>query len=321
MTAARPLALGLIGAGRWGRNYIATLAAMRGVFLARLASRNPESTTLAGPGCAVTADWREVIEAGKLDGVIVATPPALHAEMTRAAVAAGLPVLVEKPLTLDWAEARALAEVVQSRSGLVMVDHTHLFHPAFRALKEHVPDIAPVMAIRARAGAWGPFRDHTPVLWDWGSHDVAMCLDLMGRRPTTASAGHLESLSLPEGLGEILRLRLGFGDVAVEIEVGNILAARVRRFEVVGAEGALVYDDTAADKLIRREPSGQSRAIASDTTPPLTCAVAAFAAAIRSGSRDSASLRLGVDVVAVLAECARSLSPPPSPPVGGRGSG
>lgn len=304
----RPLALGLIGAGRWGRNYIHTLAAIDGIRLARLASRNAESRGLVGADCAVGPDWRALIAAGDLDGVIIATPPALHAEMVRAAVAAGLPALVEKPLTLDGAEAAALADDVAARRGLVMVEHTHLFHPAFRALKRHLPEIAPVTAIRARAGAWGPFRDHTPVLWDWGSHDVALCLDVMGRKPESATAGHLESRATDEGRGEIVRLRLAFaGGLSAEIEVGNILQARSRRFEVVGERGALVYDDVAADKLVHTGPAAAPRAVPVEATPPLTCAVAEFARAIRSGSRDLASLRLGVDVVAVLAQCARSL--------------
>src|SRR5229473_890850 len=105
---ATPVRLGLIGAGRWGRNYLRTIAATPGVRLARLASRNPDSVRLAPADCAVTPDWRDLLDRNALDGVIIATPAALHAEMALAAMDAGLPVLVEKPLTMDIAQARAL---------------------------------------------------------------------------------------------------------------------------------------------------------------------------------------------------------------------
>src|SRR6185295_8261844 len=121
--------------GRWGRNYIKTIAALDDMRLTRLASRNPASRRLVGPRCEISADWRRCMGAGDLDGIIIATPPSLHAEMTIAAVAAGIPVLVEKPLTLGLSEASALRNEVRARSGLVMVDHTHLFHPAFVELK------------------------------------------------------------------------------------------------------------------------------------------------------------------------------------------
>ena len=109
------LNLGLIGAGPWGRNYIDTIRALDGVALTRLASRNPESAALAGPDCEITGDWRKMLAAGDLDGVIIATPPALHAEMTLAAIDRGVAVLVEKPMTLNLAEAEIVLERAQSQ--------------------------------------------------------------------------------------------------------------------------------------------------------------------------------------------------------------
>ena len=141
-----------------------------------------------------------------LDGIIIATPPALHAEMTRAAVACGTPVLVEKPLTLDEGEARALDSFVRDAGGLVIVDHVHLFHPAWRALKERLAGLGPVRSMRTVSGGPGPDRDDATVLWDWGSHDVAMCLDLMGALPEHARARRLEK----RRHGEAVSLRLDF---------------------------------------------------------------------------------------------------------------
>ncbi|MEE1569456.1 MAG: Gfo/Idh/MocA family oxidoreductase, partial [Alphaproteobacteria bacterium] len=124
--------LGLIGAGRWGRVYMNTLDHMADVTLNALASSNPQSRDLVGENVDLHEDWRDFINAGGVDGVIVATPPAAHGEIVRAALEAGLPVLVEKPLTLDVDEAKALRDLAERTDGLVMVDHIHLFSPAFR---------------------------------------------------------------------------------------------------------------------------------------------------------------------------------------------
>ena len=79
MTA--PLRFGLIGAGRWGRNIIRTLAEMRDVVLARLASGNPGSAALVPTCCPVERDWRKVAAAEDIDGLIIAAPAACHAEI------------------------------------------------------------------------------------------------------------------------------------------------------------------------------------------------------------------------------------------------
>jgi len=210
--AEAPLRLGLVGAGRWGRNYIRTIAELEDVVLARLASRAPDAAALAGDGCAVAADWSELITAGDLDGVIVATPPATHADIVRAAIEADLPTLVEKPLTTSWADAEALLALEEDRGVPVIVDHTYLFHPGFRAMKQEARSLGGLQSLRTAGGNWGPFRDDVDVLWDWGPHDVALCLDLVGDRPANVEAWSKDRQSTPEGPGEVIALRLTFDD-------------------------------------------------------------------------------------------------------------
>ena len=300
--SSAPLALGLIGAGRWGRVFIRTLGNLDGVRLARVASSNPDTAALVD--CPVTPDWRDVAEDSSLDGVIIATPPALHADMTRAAVARGLPVLVEKPLTLDEDEARALDSFVRDEGGLVMVDHVHLFHPAWRALKERAAGLGPIRFIRTASGGPGPSRDDATVLWDWGSHDVAMCLDLMGTMPEGASARCVEKR--PEG--EAVSLRLDFpGGVRADVEISNIMERKTRLFSVVTDRGTLIYDGQGPSPLMHRQDGQDDVVMDVAAVPALDCAIMAFADAVRGGSRDGASLRLGADTVAVLARCQHHL--------------
>ncbi len=304
------LRLGLIGAGRWGRNYIKTIAAVPGVRLAMLASRNPQSAALVPAGCTLTHEWRDLLGPGGVDALIVATPPAMHAEMVHAAVARSLPVLAEKPLTMNLREATALRDFVAAQAGFVMVDHTHLYSPAYRELKRSALRCGAITAIASRAGNMGPFRGDAPVLWDWGAHDVALCLDLLGVGPDTVNASLIDSRATPEGLGEVVEIHAAFpGAVPAVLTFGNILA-KTRRLTVHLERATLIYDDLAADKLVRYppcEPFTQPRApgepIFTEPRLPLACAVAEFAAAVEAGSRSMRDLDLSVEVVRVLADC------------------
>ena len=311
---ATQLRLGLLGGGRWGRNYIRTIAASADVRLARLASRNPDSVNLVPPDCVIFADWREMLDARALDGVIVATPPGLHAEMALRVIDAGLPVLIEKPLTMSATQAHAVLQQARERGVLAMVGHLHLFGPAYRMLKSMQAAYGAIRAIRGDAGNQGPYRPDVPILWDWGAHDIAMCLDLYGTRPVRVDATLVETRKVENGIGESVAVELAFANDATASLRWSNLTDRRRRLEVECDRATLVYDDQAMQKLVVCD-SGRDHAIAIAADFPLNVLVSEFAAAIVAHKCDLSSLELGVAVVEVLAACAQIALPeaPPRP--------
>ena len=295
----RPLRLALAGAGRWGRNYIRTIAALPELRLVRVASANGATPGLVPRGCEVVDHWRKLLDPAELDGVIIATPPVSHAEIARAAIGAGIPILVEKPLALSAADARAVRQLAAEKRVPLLVEHTHLFSPAFRALKELVGRHGGAREIRSAASNRGPYRRDVSVLWDWGPHDVAMCLDLMQQAPASAVCSVIESSPRDGGMAETVTVALSFpSGVPAEIRLSNA-SDKTRRFLVHCADGATVlYDDASAQKL-----SLDSRPVPVASDLPLTVAVREFAAAIRARSADLRSADLGVKVVEVLEAC------------------
>jgi predicted dehydrogenase len=297
--------LGLVGAGRWGKRYIATIAQMEGVRLAHLASSNPESATLVPEHCRVSLDWRAVTADRTLDGIILATPPATHLEMTLASVASGLPVLVEKPMTLSLEDARTLAHRAAREGVLVMVGHTHLYSAAFREMKVRGAALGNLIGTRSCGANWGPFRPDTPVLWDWGPHDVAMCLDLFNTLPTRVEAKRVEIESTDAGTGESIEITLHFtAERRAQIRVSNLERTKQRYFEAAFTGGTLVYDDLSSKKLVYRpRPDAADQDVPLEGSMPLTNEVSEFCRLIESGQCTDRSLDLGLKVVQTLAAC------------------
>ncbi len=299
------LRLGLIGAGRWGRNIIRTVPDCPDLALAAVASRNPETSALVPDGCRIAGDWRALLEADDIDALAVAAPPSLHAEIIAAAIEAGRPVFVEKPMVRSAAEAARIRSLLQARPATVTVDHIHLFHPAFRALQREAARLGPVRSIAASAGARGPVRPDLPVLWDWGPHDIAMCLAFVPG-PVGAMRGRLVA-SEPRDGGRAETVEIGLelaGGVPAQIRISN-REHRHRYFAAAFDACTLAYRDGEAAALVRLQPGERPDAggvpLPHADGRPLTLALSEFAAAARRGDRDPASATLGLDVVEIIA--------------------
>lgn len=301
------LRLGIVGLGRWGSVILRNLAALPGLSAAAVATSKPGIDLPAG--CVLRAQWRDLLDLD-LDGLIIASPPASHAAIAAAAIAAGLPLFIEKPLTLERREAHALADAADAADALVMVDHIHLFSPAFRRLKLLVGTLGPIRRIEGRAGSHGPYRADADVLWDWGPHDAAMVLDLMGGDPDHAVAEILERRAVDGGTGETVRLALRFGAVEATTVMGTLMD-KCRWLRVECRDGSVSYDDVGPVRLSLSRAGAAPQAIECRPGRALEIALTEFATAIRSASRDRAGLHLGCRVVDLLTRCQSSLEAAP----------
>ncbi|NJR69757.1 MAG: Gfo/Idh/MocA family oxidoreductase [Synechococcales cyanobacterium CRU_2_2] len=82
----------------------------------------------------------EVLALPEVEAVSIATPPFAHYPMAKAALEAGKHVLLEKPTTLNAAEAKALAELATARGLVVALDFEYRFVPAWQYLAELLQD-------------------------------------------------------------------------------------------------------------------------------------------------------------------------------------
>jgi predicted dehydrogenase len=137
--------------------------------------------------------------AEELDGVVIATPSAMHAEQALAAVERGLPVFVQKPLGRTADEVRAVVDAAARSDVLLGVDLSYRYAAAFAAARElvHGGDIGEVFAADlAFHNAYGPdkpwFRDPQLAgggcVVDLGIHLVDLAVWALDLRPSSISA-------------------------------------------------------------------------------------------------------------------------------------
>ncbi|MGW0536652.1 Gfo/Idh/MocA family oxidoreductase [Streptomyces sp. NPDC003032] len=194
-----PLRVGLVGYGLAGSVFHAPLiAATEGLVLDTVVTSNPERQARAraefGDGLRRAASADELWErADELDLIVVASPNKTHVSLATAALKAGLPVVVDKPIAGTSAEARELAALADERGLLLSVFQNRRWDNDFRTLRQLLADgeLGDVWRFESRFERWRPkpkggWRESgNPeeiggLLYDLGSHVVDQALVLFG---------------------------------------------------------------------------------------------------------------------------------------------
>lgn len=126
--------IGLIGAGGMlTRLYAPVLPRLKGAQVVALADPSEEARQSARQAIGASAAYaapEAMIEAGGLDAVLIASPPALHVAHVAAAAAAGLHVFCEKPMARSVAEADAIIDACAQAGVVLQVGFNRRYLPA-----------------------------------------------------------------------------------------------------------------------------------------------------------------------------------------------
>jgi predicted dehydrogenase len=108
----KKIKVAIVGAGGWGYQHARVLTARPDVELCGIAGRDPDKTArrAAEFGTRAYTSVEKMIEAEKPQLVTLSLPNQKHFEATRKVIAAGVPLLVEKPFTFEMSEADTLIE-------------------------------------------------------------------------------------------------------------------------------------------------------------------------------------------------------------------
>lgn len=204
--------VGLIGYGLAGRSFHAPLLQAAGFFISAIASRSIEKRGLAHdefPLATMLASAEELVEE-ELDLVVIASTNEVHAAQARLAIDAGIPVVVDKPMALDYYETLALFDYADARGVPITVFFNRLFDSDTLTMKRVIEtgEIGEIFRFESRFERFRPesnpnaWRENTPsilgggLLLDLQTHLVSTALHLFG-------PAELEFASLRKIRGEV----------------------------------------------------------------------------------------------------------------------
>ena len=134
---ARPIKVGIAGMGAAGQAFVPALLASSGFEWVAFAETEAavRSRILQRHAVVAHVDLPSLLRQPELDAVIVATPTPLHAAHVASVAAAGLHVLVEKPMAVSLADARAMVTAARQAGVVLLVGHSHSYDPPIHCLQ------------------------------------------------------------------------------------------------------------------------------------------------------------------------------------------
>jgi predicted dehydrogenase len=173
----------LVGFGRWGKVYFETINRLGFCTLDCIVLNKTSPSIDQEIGVPIFHRLQDVIGTRQIDGFIIATPPATHLNYAKICLLSKFPVLVEKPYTMNFAQASQLTNIAIENNVLCMVGYQHLFADNYLTLKKLVDFNSSHLEVYSEGLSDGPFRSNVSVLRDWGSHEFAMAIDLFNEIP------------------------------------------------------------------------------------------------------------------------------------------
>ena len=236
--------IAVIGVGYLGRHHARILAALPGVELVAVVDLNQAraAEVAAGSGTRALIDYRDIL--ADVDAVTLAVPTELHREIALPFLAAGVHVLVEKPMARSLAEADAMIAGAGQTGAILAVGQTERFNPAVEAARPLLSD--PRFIEVHRLGTFPERSLDIDVVFDLMIHDVDIVLSLV-----KSEIEAIEAVGVPvlTGRVDIANARLKFENGCIaNLTASRISRDRVRKIRFFQPE-AYISIDYAAQKL------------------------------------------------------------------------
>ena len=237
--------VGVIGVGAMGQNHARVYTE-----IAELVGIADPDVKVGGPASnrfsvSYYTDHRDLLKE-ELDAVSVCVPTEHHAKVALDVIAAGVPLLVEKPLAGTVADARRIAEGAEKAGVTLAVGHIERHNPAIAVVRRQLNeglygDLVTATARRVSSFP-GRVRD-VGVVMDLGVHDIDVLRHLVGARVESVFA--LGGRKLHERFEDHANLLLKFENgVHGFIEVNWLTPMKVRRLALTCLKNFVEVDYT-----------------------------------------------------------------------------
>ena len=252
--ARRPVRLALIGAGGVAQSkYLPAIARLRTIWepIEIVTFVEPRADVVekvqaiwGGRGYTEITDMLES-EREQIDGVIITSPDALHADHAIACIEAGLPVLVEKPIARSLADVARMCRAADERGILLMMVANKRFSPPYQRAK-HLIESGALSKPALFAGKFNLGYPYVDLLEAGTIHLFDLTLYLMGAVTRVSAVGgrvHLSGAGYPFD-NAAMTLEFASGAVGTLYTSASALSFKPwERVEVYGSHAWLTVED------------------------------------------------------------------------------
>jgi|Deesub1362A_J573_1020465.scaffolds.fasta_scaffold00073_58 predicted dehydrogenase len=248
--------VGIIGLGYWGPNLLRNFQAnSRSVvkYSCDILEENIQKVKDSYPFVTFTKDYLDILKDKEVDLVCIATPPETHFQLAKNALRYGKHVLIEKPMTTNTREGKKLIELAEKAGKLLLVDHTFVFSPPVRKLKELIDggELGEVLYFDSERVNLGLLQKNINVIWDLAPHDFSMLIYLFPNlKPVSLVAvGSKHVHARHEDMAHIM-LRYE-NDFVAHIHVSWLSPVKIRKTVISGNKKMVWYDDAHTSEKIK----------------------------------------------------------------------
>lgn len=245
-----PLRIGLIGAGMIAATHSASYLNIPGVKVSAVWDVDAvrAQKLAAAHGAQVCASREELLRL--CDAADICLPTPFHLENIKAAAAAGLPVICEKPLGRTLEDCDAAIAACKAAKVPLLVGHVLRFFPEYVALREIIrsgqlgtPAVIQLRRVVCSPGGPGTwywnFEASGGCVFDTAIHDLDWLLWTLGRPATVYGLGHRDAANTRDYA--LLTLQWADGVIA-HLQSSWAHDGFATSFEVSGSEGLVEYD-------------------------------------------------------------------------------
>jgi predicted dehydrogenase len=228
--------IAVAGAGYIGQAHMGVARNSSRCTLSAVVDPSPAAVGIAAKaGVPLYESLAELIEKHRPDGVVLATPNALHVEHAMVCMQAGLPMLLEKPIAVTLAEGEALVEAADKAQARILIGHHRAHSPIMAKAREVIDSgtLGKLVAVMGSATFFKPdvYFDDAP----WRSQ--------VGGGPILINMIH-EVHNLRMLCGEIVAVQAFASQATRGFPVEDTVAINLRFAS--GALGSFMLSDTAA---------------------------------------------------------------------------
>jgi predicted dehydrogenase len=226
-----PLNAVVVGVGRMGQHHARNYAQIPGFRLAGVVDVNPANLEKCRKqfDCQTFASVAELLQwsgatGTKVHAASVAVPTVHHRATAEELMAAGVDVLIEKPIAPCVEDARAIVQAAKARGCILQVGHTERFNPAYRALRKY--QLKPAFIEVHRISPMTFRSIDIGVVLDMMIHDIDLVNHLVQAPVTEVNAVGVAVIAQHE---DIANARLTFANGCVANLTASRLALRTER--------------------------------------------------------------------------------------------